>query len=318
MDATDLSVIILTYNTRELTRACVQSVLADAATSGLNIEVIVVDNGSSDGTAHALRQACAAAPLPARVQVIENADNLGFARGNNVGLAAAQGRYRLLLNSDTVVVPGALTALVHFMDAHPDAGACGPMLLNPDGTLQPSGRPLPTLRSLFVDMTRLYRLTRRDMFAQRGRDYTRVAKVGELSGAALMIRREVYERVGGFDPNLFAYYEDVDLCKRIGDAGYAIYYVPQAQITHLWKRSSQALPEVTYRAGISSARYYFRKHYGRAAEASVQLMLVAREAIRIVVALARGQTERVRFHRRMLTCAADLRHRPDAITPAIG
>src|SRR5512135_2508392 len=153
----DLSVIILTYNTCDLTRDCVMAALADAGRSRLDVEIIVVDNASSDETVATLRGA-----FPA-VNVIVNASNLGFGRGNNVGLAAATGRYLLLLNSDAFVQPGALRALVEFMDAHPDAGACGPMLLNLNGTLQPSGRSLPNVWSVFVGMTKIYRLWKHDL-----------------------------------------------------------------------------------------------------------------------------------------------------------
>jgi GT2 family glycosyltransferase len=288
----DLSVIIVSFNTRELTLACVQSVFA--AMGDLALEVIVVDNASTDETVAALRATCA------HVRIIANSRNLGFARGNNAGLAATQGRYLLALNSDTLVQPGALRALVNFMDAHLDAGACGPMLLNEDGSLQPSGRPLPSVWRLFVDMTKMYRLWQRDVFEQRGRDYNLPARIGEVSGAALLIRRGVYERVGGFDEKLFAYYEDVDLCKRIGDAGYAIYYVPDAKIIHLWKRSSRATPEQAYRAGQISARYYFRKHHGPLAQAAVQTMLLAKEVALVVVNALQGRRDAVNFHRRML------------------
>jgi hypothetical protein len=288
----DLSVIILSFNTRELTLACVQSVFA--AQDDLTLEVIVVDNASSDGTIEALRAAWPGA------RIIANDHNLGFARGNNAGLRAAHGRCLMLLNSDTLAQPGALGALVKFMDAHPDAGACGPMLLNEDGSLQPSGRPLPSVWRLFVDMTKLYRLWQRDVFEQRGRDYTQVGRVGEVSGAALLIRREAYERVGGLDEKLFAYYEDVDLCKRIGDAGYVIYYVPDAKVIHLWKRSSRAAPEQTYRAGQTSARYYFRKHHGPLAQAAVQAMLLAKEVALITANALRGRRDASAFHRRML------------------
>lgn len=288
--APDLSVIVLTHNTRELTLACARSAAADC----LEAELIIVDNASTDGTAEAL-----ASQMP-RARVLRNAENVGFARGNNAGLAAARGRHLMLLNSDTIVHPGALGALVRFMDAHADAGACGPMLLNQDDSLQPSGRPLPNAWRLFVDMSRLYRLQRRDMFAQAGRDYSRIARVGELSGAALLIRRAVYERVGGLDPELFAYYEDVDLCKRIGDAGYAIYYVPEARVTHLWAGTSRATPEAAYRAGQDSARRYFRKHHGPVSQAAVQLMLAGKECALASANAVRGRRERATFHGRML------------------
>jgi GT2 family glycosyltransferase len=272
----------------------VRAVLADAAASLLGIEVIVVDNGSEDGTVAAI-----AAEFP-EVRLIAGAENVGFARGNNLGLAAGRGRYLLLLNSDTEVEPGAAAALIGFMDAHSEAGACGPMLLNADGSLQPSGRALPSLWSVIVGMTKLYRLWKRDLYAERGRDYSQTRRVGEVSGAALVVRRAAYERVGGLDPNLFAFYEDVDWCKRIGKAGYAIYYVPAARVKHHWRGSSRRVPEVVYRAGQDSLRYYFAKHHGPAARRAITVLLVAKELVLIGASLARGDGAGRRFHRRML------------------
>jgi GT2 family glycosyltransferase len=291
--AVDLSVIVVTYNSRDLTLACAASVAAQAS-GGLEIELIVVDNASTDGTAAALR---AAYPL---VRVLAQPSNQGFARGNNVGLSAARGRLLLLLNSDTEVRPGALSALAAFMDAHPEAGACGPMLLNPDGTLQPSGRDLPTLWSLFLDMTKLYRLWRRDLYSQRSRDYTEVAAVGELSAAALLVRRSVYEQVGGLDPDFFAYYEDVDWCKRIGDRGWRICYVPQAQVMHHWQGTSRQVSTLAYRAGQDSLRFYFRKHHGLFAALTVQALLAAKETALLLACALRGDRSAVLLHRQML------------------
>ena len=290
----DLSVIILTYNTRDLTRTCVQSVLADAATTQYVFEIIVVDNASTDDTAALLRS-----EFPG-VRVIVNDTNLGFSRGNNVGLEAARGRYLFLLNSDTQVCTGALAALIEFMDTHADAGACGPMLLNEDGSLQPSGRALPSVWSIFTGMTRLYRLWKRDVYAQRGRDYSHVARVGEISGAALLVRREVYTRVGGFDPHIFAYYEDVDWCKRIGDVGYSIYYVPTAKVMHRWRGTSRTVSELAYRSGQNSQRYYFAKHHGPLAHALIQLLLAAKELTLVVVHTLRCNRKARRFHQQML------------------
>lgn len=294
----DLSVIVVTYSSRDLTLACVASVLAEQARSRFEIELVVVDNASTDGTAGALR---AVAP---QAQILVQPDNLGFAGGNNVGLAAAAGRYLMLLNSDTEVCAGALDTLVAFMEAHPDAGACGPMLLNPDGSLQPTGRNLPTLGSLLLDMTKLYRLGRRDLYAERGRDYSQVAAVGELAAAALLVRRSVYAEVGGLDSRFFFYYEDVDWCKRIGARGYRIYYVPTAQVVHQWQGTSRTVSTLTYRAGQDSLRLYFRKHHGRLAELAVQGMLIGKEMALLLASALRRSHSGVLLHRQMLRRAA--------------
>ncbi len=290
----DLSVIILTYNTRDLTCACAQSVIADAGRAPYGIEIIVVDNASTDGTATALSQAAPG------VRIIVNESNLGFSRGNNIGLSAARGRYMMLLNSDTETQPGALQALIAFMDAHPDAGACGPMLLNADGSLQPSGRPLPSVWTSIMSMTRLYRLWKRDFYRQAGRDYNAIAKVGEVSGAALLVRREAYASVGGLDPNLFAYYEDIDWCKRIGDAGFSVYYAPGARVTHYWKSTSRSVSELAYRAGQNSQRYYYAKHHGPIAHAAIQWLLAMKELALITAATLKRDAASRQFHLRML------------------
>jgi GT2 family glycosyltransferase len=298
----DISVIVLTYNTLQLTRACLHSLYSSCTSGKLSIEVIVVDNASTDHTTE-----CLQAEFPT-AQFIVNSSNLGFSRGNNIGLQVANGRYLMLLNSDTEVQPGALVALVAFMDEHPAAGACGPQLLNPDGTLQPSGRALPSVWSVFIGMTKLYRLWKRDFYLQPGRDYTQVTRVGELSGAALLVRREAYQKVGGLDPNLFAYYEDVDWCAQIGQAGYAIYYVPSAQVMHKWKGTSTSVSELSYRAGQNSERYYFAKHHGPFAHRAIQGLLLLKECAMIVAGLLRRNRSDVQFHGKMLA---------NALTPII-
>ncbi len=296
----DVSVIILTYNTLSLTRACLRSVYASQRR--ITVETIVVDNASTDHTTE-----CLQTEFP-NAHFIMNSANLGFSRGNNVGLQAASGRYLLLLNSDTEVQPGALEAMITFMDEHPDAGACGPMLMNVDGTLQPSGRALPSVWSVFVGMTKLYRLWKAGFYVQRGRDYTQIARVGEVSGAALLVRHEAYQKVGGLDPNLFAYYEDVDWCKRISQAGYWVYYVPQAKVMHRWEGTSRSVSELSYRAGQNSQRYYFAKHHGPFAHRIIQLLLVSKECALMIAGLLHRDAPQMRFHAKMLA---------NALTPII-
>jgi GT2 family glycosyltransferase len=290
-----LSVIVLSYNTRDLTLACLRSLASSDLGSG--IEIIVVDNQSVDDTVLAVRAEFSG------VQVIVNDRNLGYAAGNNVGLAAAAGAYLMLLNSDTVVAPGALRALVEFMEVHPEAGACGPQLRSPDGSLQPSGRDLPTVWSVFTGMTRLYRLQRRNFYVQPSRDYAKVARVQELSGAALLVRRSAYERTGGLDPRFFAYYEDVDWCQRLGDAGYALYYVPEACVWHAWGGSSRRASEVAERAAQFGLAYYFSKHHGRAAYAAIVALLVAKELALLTTTIIRRERAAIPFRRKMLRSA---------------
>ncbi len=291
----DLSVIILTYNVRDLTVSCIRSILANTDLTQDNIEIMVVDNASTDNTVEVLRR-----DFP-EVKLVLNSSNLGFSNGNNEGLKVAQGKYLLLLNSDTEVQAGALHELIKFMNEHPEAGACGPQLLNQDGTIQPSGRSLPTLWSIFVGMTHLYRLWKKDFYLEKGRDYSKVKRVGEVSGAALLVRKSVYDQLGGFDPKLFIYYEDVDWCKRIGDAGYAVYYVPDSKIMHLWQRITKVISDRSYKASQDSLRYYFKKHHGSIALVIIQLLLIMKETAFLAVSLLRRDKAMLQFHRKMMS-----------------
>jgi N-acetylglucosaminyl-diphospho-decaprenol L-rhamnosyltransferase len=280
----DLSIIIVSFNTQALTLACLRSLPISP-----QVEVVVVDNASTDGSVSAI-----AADFP-NVTVLPQAANLGFARANNIGLAAAHGRHLLLLNSDTEMHMGAAHALISFLDTHPRAGACGPQLRNTDGSLQPSGRALPNVRSVALDMTRLYRLTRTALFAEAGRDYAQVSEVGELSGAALCVRRDVYAQIGGLDPGFFMYYEDTDWCKRIHDAGWTVHYVPTAVVTHHWGGSTRKTAWLPIAAGQDSLRRYFQKHHGPAAHRAIQLLLVAKHTTLTLLAALRFRSTETRL-----------------------
>ncbi len=247
-----LSVVVVSWNTRELLRDCLGSLYA---ATHLASEVIVVDNGSSDGTLGML-----AVDFP-DVRVIRNETNRGFAAANNQGIAIALGRYLLLLNSDTVVHADALDRLVAFMEVHPEAGACGPQLLNPDGSLQRSGRAFPTLFQGVVALVPMPLALRRALAEPiEKRDYNQVAIVDEVMGSALLLRRAAIEQVGRLDEHFFFLGEDVDLCWRLSKGGWKIYYVPQAVVTHLGGGSRRQLSE---RTSLQAQRGYvllFRKH----------------------------------------------------------
>jgi GT2 family glycosyltransferase len=193
---------------------------------------------------------------------------VGFARGYNQAAAQARGRHLLLLNPDTVTRPGALRRLVEFLDAHPKAGAVGPRLLNSDGSLQYSCRRFPHPLAALFRNTPLGKLFPRNRYTRAylmtDCDHSREAEVDWISGAAMAIRREAWEQVGGFDEGFFMYAEDMDWCRRARTAGWEIWYAPGAEIVHHIGRSSDQVPlKMVIQFHRSMARFY-RKHYAPA------------------------------------------------------
>lgn len=255
--ALDLSLVIVNWNTRSLLEQCLTSVWEDMSTSeGFRVETFVVDNASTDGSAPMVR-----ARFP-QMKLIENQDNAGFARANNQAIRESQGRYVLLLNPDTKVRPGALKALIRFMDAHPDAGAAGSRLLNPNGTLQRSAHPLPTLsrelwRLFHLDVLWPYSCYRMDRW-----DENEPREVGVAKGACLILRREALAQVGLLDESYFIYSEEVDLCYRLRQAGWRVYWVPQAVVVHYGGQSTRQVAAEMFIRLYQGKLCYFRKHYG--------------------------------------------------------
>lgn len=255
----DLSVIILNWNTKAETRDCLNSIFGQNRRHA--IEIIVADNASSDGSREML-----AAEFP-QARVVAHPVNLGFCAGNNRAIPATSGRYILFLNSDTVVTECALDTLLDFADAHPDIGIVGPKLLNPDGSLQYSCRRFPDLGAGFFRNTPLGRLFPKNRFTQdylmSDWDHATVRDVDWVSGAALLIRREALEQLGGFDEGFYMYCEDVDLCYRAQEAGWRVVYFPDTVIYHIIGRSTNQVPtRMTYHFHRSMHRFY-KKHYAR-------------------------------------------------------
>ncbi|MBN1361478.1 MAG: glycosyltransferase family 2 protein [Sedimentisphaerales bacterium] len=258
--AIDLSVIIVNWNTRDLLGQCLSSLVQRS--NEVQIEIIVVDNGSDDGSGDYV-----AASFP-HVRLIRNRDNRGFAVANNQGMIAATGRNILFLNSDTVVNQGALKAMVEFLDSTLDAGACSCRLSGEDGKLQRNVRRFPTFSAMLYRYTVLkyFGLFKSARAAYRTRDfsYDEVATVDEVTGAVLAVKRSVLERVGGMDENLKLYFEETDLCRRMQQVAVKTYFIPQGVVTHLGGGSCRRLPSYRIEAMFfKSLFYYFRKHEGR-------------------------------------------------------
>jgi N-acetylglucosaminyl-diphospho-decaprenol L-rhamnosyltransferase len=273
----DLSIVIVSWNVRDLLRACLQSAvsgLRSAAVNGARLaaEIIVVDNASTDGSVEMVR-----AEFPdARLMV--NAINRGYTGGNNDGIAAATGRHVLILNPDTEIVGDALAALVQYADAHPEVGVIGPQLLNPDGSVQSSRRRFPTLMTGLFESTWLQSLTPPSVlhgYFVKDRSDTETQKVDWVVGACLLVRREVIAQVGALDEGFFMYSEEIDWCRRIKQAGWKVVYLPAAQVIHhAGKSSEQAVAQRHIQFQTSKVRY-FRKHHGALSAGVLRLALLA-------------------------------------------
>jgi N-acetylglucosaminyl-diphospho-decaprenol L-rhamnosyltransferase len=254
----DLSIIIVSWNVHDLLRQCLRSIPANLQTRKL--EIIVVDNVSTDGSADMVR-----AEFP-DVHLIINAENRGFPAANNQGLAVAEGRYALILNPDTKVVGDALATMVAYADAHPDVGVVGPQLLNEDGSVQSSRRRFPTLATAFFESTWLqayapHRLLKRYYVQDQPDDAT--LDVDWMKGAALMARREAIEQIGPMDEGYFMYSEELDWCKRFKDAGWRVVYLPTARVVHYGGKSSDQVVTSRHIHFQTSKVRYFHKHHGR-------------------------------------------------------
>ncbi|HEX8551502.1 MAG TPA: glycosyltransferase family 2 protein [Abditibacteriaceae bacterium] len=254
----DLSVVILNWNACDFLVDALRSIVSQNWRRA--IEIIVVDNNSQiDKSVETVRR-----EFP-EITLIAHNENIGFARGNNLGFEKARGRHILFLNPDTIVHDGALDALCDWMDAHPDVGACGPKLLNTDGSLQPSCRAFPSVGAGFFRNTFLGRMfpsnpwTR--AYLMEGFTHDKEADVDWLSGSALCVRREAFEKIGGWDADYFMYCEDVDLCFRLKEAGFRRVYVPSATITHHIGASSDWAQGAMIRQHHGSMLLFFRKHY---------------------------------------------------------
>lgn len=265
-EAVDVSVVVVNWNTRDLLAACLRSIRRHAP-AGCRLEVLVVDNGSTDGSAALVRSAWP------DVQLLANTSNRGFAAANNQALAVSQGRQVLFLNSDAELTAGCLEALLERMGADPRIGAVGPRLVYGDGRWQrwTAGRE-PTLWTALTYFWFLERLA--PMSPIFGGLYSSVDSraahpVDWISGAALLCRREALATVGGMDETLF-YMEDVDLCRRLREGGWSVWYCPQGQAVHLMGESTRRQTGSVSPAALRSFHRYFRRRHGRAAGVAVR------------------------------------------------
>jgi|WetSurMetagenome_2_1015567.scaffolds.fasta_scaffold112674_2 GT2 family glycosyltransferase len=256
MPELSLSVVVVTYNGKDFVRRCLASLLR--SDSADEMEILVVDNGSTDGTPGMVQS-----EYP-RVKLVALGVNRGFAAANNTGICSSSGKFILLLNPDTEVGYASVSQTVRFLQSHPDVAIAGCRLILPDGKVQQSVRSFPSVWGVFAEAFFLYLLFWNSR--QLGRyymgffDYGSSSPVDWLSGAFFMIRREVIERVGMLDERFFMYSEEMDYCLRARQKGLSTWYVAEAEIHHFWG----GLNDVSRRSIVwtnGSQMLYFRKHF---------------------------------------------------------
>lgn len=252
----DLSIAIVSYNTKEVLLDCLGSV--HAHTTAIIFEVIVVDNDSQDGTVAALKAA-----YPA-MGIVANPDNRGFARAVNQALAVSRGRHVLLLNSDTIVRDQALATMVAYLDEHSDVGAVSCKQWTGDGHLNQTCFPFPSIRDHLFYSALFHRIApgmQAAAAATHAIDCRSSQDVDWANGACLMVRRSLLEQLGGLDEAFFMYFEDVDLCRRLRREGYRVRHIAEAEIVHLIGRSSGRDPDRLQLVWELSRISYIEKHF---------------------------------------------------------
>ncbi len=289
----DISVIIVNYNTRDLIRACIESIYDN--TRGISYEIIVVDNASSDDSTKMLKDDFK------DVRLIASKVNGGFAYANNLGIKESLGRYVFLLNSDTIVLKDVMEKMIGYMDENETIGMLGPKLLNKDLTHQTSISGFPTFKREVYHMYKLKNVLKiplvKSFFVKFGgafgskdvqqymKNYQSIEEPEEvqvLVGAALLIRRQVIEEIGMLDERYFMYYEEIDYCLQAFKAGWSRVYYPHAQIIHLIGQSSEKLSAMTFYERYRSMILYFRKNFGRLKELQVKINLVIALSFRVI------------------------------------
>lgn len=282
----DLSVVIVNYDTKALLRECLYSLYGKD--TALFFDVWVVDNASRDGSSGMVEE-----QFP-RVNLIKNSVNVGFSKAANQAIRRSRGKYIFLLNPDASVLPNATEELVKFMDNNPDAGAAGARLLYPDGTLQPSCRAFPRYSLLlFGRESLLTRLFPENPFSRRylrtDLEYERAQEVDFVAGAAMIVRRRVLEEVGLLDEGFFLFAEDTDLCYRIKEKGWKVYYVPRAVIVHRHGSSTRMNKD---RAILEHHKSFYRflcKHYSPSILTRAALMVALTFRVVTLLTLRAGQ-----------------------------
>lgn len=254
-----LSIIIVNRNVSGFLKRCLQSILNSPVMSAMETEIIVVDSGSTDNSLDMLSHF----PM---IQLISQLENIGFTKCANVGLSVSKGRYILLLNPDTEILDDALVQCVKFLEKNPSVGIVGPQILNSDGTLRPAKRHFPSLKHELLRYSWLKNfanhLAENNDSLGNG-NYCDAEEVDWVNGSALVMRRDVYNMVGGLDEEFVMYYEEIDFCRRAKKSAWRIMFLTQPKIIHYQGQSSKQVPVLRRHYHRQSQLTYFRKYHSK-------------------------------------------------------
>jgi GT2 family glycosyltransferase len=263
----DVSIIIVNYNTKTFLKQCLESIFAK--TKDITFEIIVVDNNSTDGSQQMLKD-----EFP-NIILIESSENLGFGRANNLGAKSATGKYLIFLNSDTILLNNAIKIFFDFMNNYPEVGICGGNLYDENKKPAHSYSRLP---GIIQELKRLLLISNINYF----NNTRKPKKVGYITGADLMIKADIFNRLNGFDSDFFMYYEESELTYRVKQEGYKVYCVPQAEIVHLEKKSSSN-NEIRLEMIFKSCKIYYKKTHGSLYQTAINSILLTNIISRLII-----------------------------------
>jgi len=255
--ACDLSIVIINWNTKNLLYQCIKSIKTH--TKKISLEIVIVDNFSSDGSPEMVEENFS------EVILIKNKNNKGYGRAGNQGLATAQGKYVLVLNSDVVIKENCLDEMFDFMEKNPAIGASSCKLIFPDGTLQHSCREFPRFKTFFLMLIGIrFLFPKMKIFREYlmlDWNHSEIKEVDQIMGSFMFIRRNVIREVGGFDERFWMYFEEVDLCLRIKEAGWKIVHYPYASAVHFLSKSAEQWGDIKrIHEFQKSSLKYFKKN----------------------------------------------------------